>query len=313
MKKLLLFSITALLGFSTSGFALTRTSIANGNWNNPSIWSPTGVPLPTDDIIIINSQVSFNQNIAHANQEFRVNQGASLISSGQDTITLGCQFVRIDGYVQTAVAFFSASDSVANYGTIVAIELQQAGTFINNTSGVLCVTTGIFTSDQMINNGSIACDSWLNSGTASGSGKYCITGIFINSASITGNGDICDASPSGLGDMNLGTIAGTITNCQTTPCAACTQPNSIQENSIDNSLITLSPNPVNGRATITLNGDLVNDAVIEIVSVHGQLIKSVPVTATQTELSTFEMEAGIYICRLIVKDQTSAVLKFVVQ
>ncbi|MCU0432717.1 MAG: T9SS type A sorting domain-containing protein [Bacteroidia bacterium] len=313
MKKSLLFTILALLGFGVSGFALTRTSIANGNWNNPSIWSPAGVPLPTDDIIIINSQVSFNQNITHGTQEFRVNQGASLISSGQDTITLGCQFVRIDGYVQTAVAFFSATDSMANYGTIVAIELQQAGTFRNNASGMICVNTGIFTSDVMINNGSIVSDSWLNSGSTSGSGKFCIAGIFINSASITGNVDICDASANGLGDMNIGTIASTITYCQTSPCPGCVQPNSVHENLAGNLLISLSPNPVNDVATITLNGELSNDALLEILSLQGQLIKTIPVTATQTEISVIDMEAGIYLCRLHSKEQTGAVIKFVVQ
>jgi hypothetical protein len=313
MKKSVLLILLAVFGFSANGFALTRTSIANGNWNNPAIWSPAGVPQLTDDIIIINSQVSFNQHIIHGMQEFRINQGASLISTSLDTISLGCDLIVIDGYLEVSVAVFSPVDSAVNSGIIRIDEMLQSGLFINRTSGVVCVDMNLVNSDNLVNNGSMSTENWINSAQVTGSGKYCVGFNFTNTGTVTGSGDICDATPGGFGDINMGTIASSITNCQTTPCLGCLQPNAVYENNVDNSLITLSPNPVNGLATITLNNGLINDAIIEIVSIQGKLIKSVPATATQTEISTFDMEAGIYICRLIVKDQTSAVLKFVVQ
>jgi Secretion system C-terminal sorting domain len=314
MKKFTCFSLAVFLLSATAAQAQTRTSIANGNWNNPAIWSPAGVPLQTDAVIIINNQVTFNQNIVHGNTEFRINTGASLVSTGQDTLTLGSDRIVLNGYLQTGVIVCSAFDSTVNTGTIIAGELQQAGTFRNNASGSICVNTGIFTSDVIINNGSIISDSWLNSGSASGSGKYCIAGIFINSASITGNGDICDATPGGLGDMNLGTIAATITNCAVGPCATCgPPPNSIAELVSLNNSIAAFPNPMNDQTVISITGVIEPGTQLELISVQGKLLRSVNVTANTIALERDGLEAGIYLYRLRSNGITSASGKLIVQ
>ena len=139
MKKNTRFSFILFLLAATAIHAQTRTSIANGNWNNPAIWSPAGVPQPTDAVIIINNQVTYNQNIEHGNTEFRINAGASLVSTGQDTLTLGCDLAVINGYLQANVIVSSTNDSTVNSGIISAGELLQSGTFINNASGQVCL------------------------------------------------------------------------------------------------------------------------------------------------------------------------------
>ncbi|MBK9283623.1 MAG: hypothetical protein IPM51_04810 [Sphingobacteriaceae bacterium] len=43
----------------------TKTAIANGNWNNPSRWSPTGVPTATNDVVIPSGRrININTNAA---------------------------------------------------------------------------------------------------------------------------------------------------------------------------------------------------------------------------------------------------------
>jgi hypothetical protein len=44
-------SLVLLLSYAL-GFAATKTATITGNWSNGSIWSPSGVPAPGDDIII---------------------------------------------------------------------------------------------------------------------------------------------------------------------------------------------------------------------------------------------------------------------
>jgi hypothetical protein len=314
MKKITRFSFILFLLAATAVHAQTRTSIANGNWNNPAIWSPAGVPQFTDAVIIINNQVTFNQNILHGTAEFRINAGASLVSSGQDTLTLGCDLAVLNGYLQANVVISSTNDSTVNSGTITAGELVQSGTFINNASGQICLFVGFFTSDDLVNNGSVLTDSWVNSAQAAGSGKYCIGASFVNSGAITGNGDICDATPGGLGDVNIGTIASTITNCQVGPCAACgPPPNSVEELVSLNNGISASPNPMNDQTVISITGVIEPGTQLELISVQGKLLRSVNVTANTVTVERDGLEAGVYLYRLVSSGISSAAGKLIVQ
>ncbi|MGL5889117.1 MAG: T9SS type A sorting domain-containing protein [Bacteroidia bacterium] len=314
MKKSTLFSFLLVLLTATSAYAQTRTSIANGNWNNPAIWSPTGIPQVTDNVIIINSQVTFAQNITFGNAEFRINSGASLVSTGLDTITLGCDLALFNGFLQTDVLIVGTGDSAVNSGTIVAGQLLQSGTFINNASGQICLSTGFITNDFLVNNGSVAMDSWANGAQVTGSGKYCIAGIFINSASITGNGDICDATPGGLGDFNVGTIASSITNCQVGPCATCgPPPNAVAEVVLPNNSVTASPNPMNEQTVITITGVIEPGTQLELLSVQGKLIRAVNVTANIVAFEREGLEAGVYLYRIVSNNVPSAAGKLIVQ
>lgn len=314
MKKITRFSFILFLFAATSVHAQTRTSIANGNWNNPAIWSPAGVPQLTDAVIIINNQVTFTQNIMHGSTEFRINAGASLVSTGQDTLTLGCDLAVINGYLQANVIISSTNDSTVNSGTITAGELLQSGTFINNTSGQICLFVGFFTSDNLVNNGSVLTDNWVNSAQAAGSGKYCIGASFVNSGAITGNGDICDATPAGANDINVGLIAPSITNCAVGPCAVCgPPPNSVYELVSLNNGITASPNPMNEQTVISITGVIEPGTLLELYSVQGKLLRSVNILANTVTIERNGLEAGVYLYRLVVNGISSSAGKLIVQ
>lgn len=314
MKKVILLLLCAFCCFTNYSYALTRTSIANGNWNNPAIWSPAGVPQITDDIIIINSNVNFSQNIVHGTIEFRINQGASLVSTGQDTLTLGCATAIINGYLECAVINSSTSDSTVNSGTIVAGEFVQGGTLVNNASGAMCISLGLFTSDVFVNNGSVNTASWVNSAQTSGAGKYCIALSFVNSGDITGSGDVCDATPGGANDIDVGTIAQTITICQTGPCVVCGQsPNALQDLQTDVIGISVAPNPAHGHAVFTISGSIDSEAKIELLSAQGKLIRVYALTANTLTIDFLGFENGIYFYRLTQQGTSSKAGKLVVQ
>jgi hypothetical protein len=63
----------------TTSASSSKTTIANGAWNNPAIWSPAGVPLTTDDAVTINHIVTMPAAVTRASgTTTTINSGASL-------------------------------------------------------------------------------------------------------------------------------------------------------------------------------------------------------------------------------------------
>jgi len=57
-RLLMILGLLALLSaISLNSFAVTKTAATTGNWSNPAIWSPAGVPDSTDDIIIKGNKI----------------------------------------------------------------------------------------------------------------------------------------------------------------------------------------------------------------------------------------------------------------
>ena len=81
MKKLKTFVTGLTLLFSYAGYAQsTKTSVADGDWKNPNVWSPAGVPYLVDTVII-NTNITFNTDLDArdaAKKLFLINSGASL-------------------------------------------------------------------------------------------------------------------------------------------------------------------------------------------------------------------------------------------
>lgn len=144
--------LMAFLLVSVDSWAVTKTSVANGNWSAAATWSPSGVPTSTDDVII-NTNVVLDVNITlDAGGSITVNSGKSLIGStaiintngtvagpnisivNSGTLTIDqiqsteeCGLVSIDNYgllsalgIATITFRWSASGSITNYasGTI---------------------------------------------------------------------------------------------------------------------------------------------------------------------------------------------------
>jgi len=112
MEKYISILYLLFLVHNTS-FAVTKTSIANGNWSSASTWSPSGVPTSTDDIII-NSNVILDANIG-------LDPGGSLtINSGKTLIQTGSRTLNTNGTLSGSLI------SITNNGTFTIDEIQSS-------------------------------------------------------------------------------------------------------------------------------------------------------------------------------------------
>lgn len=312
MKKLVLV-ILLILPFASK--ALTRISVQNGNWNSPNTWSPVGVPQLSDDTIIVATDVYFSgQNIYFGNSLFRVAISGQLHGGSSDTVSFGGDVLEINGYTGgIGVLIVAANDSVVNNAQIEVNELIQSGTMINE--GWVCVATQITTSDDFVNNGSVNCGSWINSGNVTGvQGQFCIAQNFINTDQISGSIDICDASPGGFGDINTGTISGSVTTCAVGPCMVCVVPG-FSENVLEIGVLIM-PHPVSSASLIVLETDLLQPnaaSIFRITDVQGRIIREIYFTGNQLSFERTGMDAGLYFYSVMLPDGTGAAGKLLVE
>lgn len=303
-KQVLLFTAIFLSAFSFAQVPL-RISIANGSWNNPATWSPAGVPSPADDSIVINTAVTYNQNIVDGQAMFRVNAGASLIDLGNDTATFGGDRLVIDGYFSCDVLAVGMNDSANVHGIVyVATDFGQSGTFIVNPGGQVCVGQQFATSDNVINNGgSISVNNWLNGAAVTGNtGKFCVANYFINTDNISGTVDICDATPNTPFDVNSGTIAGTVTYCALGPCGSCPMPNGISDLSLHGIALEIFPNPFSNSFQLNINPALLNpglDLEFAMYDMTGREVRKEKIHTASIIIDRGDLPAGIYFYRLM--------------
>jgi hypothetical protein len=66
-RNFLAFTLFLILGIFNASYGITRHSSASGNWNSPSSWSPYGVPLSIDNVIILSNHIITVDNTADVN------------------------------------------------------------------------------------------------------------------------------------------------------------------------------------------------------------------------------------------------------
>ncbi len=145
--------IAILLTFNAN--STTYTSAANGNWMNFMTWSPFGVPIP-GDIIIINHAVALDTSFAYSTGSITVNAGGSLIQNSP------VRDIWLNG-VNTAFT--------NNGTTTIRFMLLDAGSFNN---------TGMFNVKSFLNN-----ITMNNSGTING-----VDSMYNNNGTINNIGTI---------------------------------------------------------------------------------------------------------------------------
>lgn len=207
-----------------------------------------------------------------------------------DTLVAGSPF---ENYGQIDVISLTSATDFTNYSgaavnttgqtTFATITLNEAGATMNLGS--------LVTSDLITNNGDISCMNWTHgSGTADGSGNYCISMCFINSATITGTLDVCDANTD-FCDFQLGTISPSVTMCTAGPCADNT---GIEEQVIS---IDVYPNPTNGVIELSVPTDLI-DKMVSVVDLLGEVHKRQSIESTELHMDLNELPSGVYLLRI---------------
>lgn len=227
-----LFSILFLTSLNAVG--QSKVTVMNGNWDDPQIWSPVGVPGMNEDTVIVNHEVSLTQDTGVGINHFHI--GSNGMLTGNATFGLGGSIV-VDGEVHVNVLTIGNGDYSINNNLIEVTELYAStnptnenngsiagGTvivdedFFNSTEASMAVDT-LIVNAEMSNIGMVHAVNMLNSGELNGDGNFCIDSCFQNTGNIIGSLDICDATLSGLScDFNFGTIANMVTSCTNSVC-----------------------------------------------------------------------------------------------
>lgn len=324
MKNSTFFFIILLLIVSVRLEAVVKTTISNGNWSDSTIWSPAGVPVRTDDIIIT-TDVILDQfvDVVGPSNSFILNSGASLISIDPNDSTimliLGVDYAEINGELNVFQFDFGArnivTDTLIVKGIInVTAYLFNDATIINQPTGKICVGNTISAYGIVTNYGDISTNVLANAALFTGTGRVCISTSLINMNFIGGTMDICDATPNDPSDLNMGTIDFFITYCQQGPCEGCTEsPSSIVGMALQAPPLSVAPNPMSAYTVITVNEPITPQLHFELMTIQGKVIYSTRIISTQFVFERNELEAGIYLYRVVNNGVASKAGKLIVQ
>ena len=162
LSRVFLFFIIFISG-SALVFGETKTSVASGNWNIPSVWSPEGVPVNNDDVIIgTGTTVTVDVNTEIINS-LTIQSGAVLQGDGTGRILL------IGG--AEGIDFVNNGTFNANGAYYMVVRLNNNSEWAGN-SPFNCSTVDLngntltfASSDEMVLNLSGSPDPFLNPGS----------------------------------------------------------------------------------------------------------------------------------------------------
>lgn len=204
MKKII--SALLILFSVHTGFSQTATSIANGNWMNPSTWSCTCVPLP-GYTVTINHAVALDTSWYVPSGGITINSGGSLIknNSKRDLLINGGNLIN-HGTLDVRNLFTQAG-TFSNTGVLTARAFLNYVNFTN--TGTIHDIDSLYSTGGIINTGSfLNIDSITTGGTFTNNGA-CTYNQFTNTGHYTNNNNLSFTDFSNL---------GTFTNTDTIIC-----------------------------------------------------------------------------------------------
>lgn len=231
-----------------------KTTVADGDWLNPNIWSPVGVPL-SEGTVIINHDVTIPAGeLAGFQAEWLIiNSGAGI--TGDASLGFSGN-LKLYGLTDLNMFAVSDGDSLLVYGTILGNSFTPGNIHnFNYSSGSIHSDTLVFAEVAFKNYGSVNVKHLAHAGLedfvnhTGGSvvvadsavfygplvneqGATMEIGGFITTGNILNNGDIsCENWTQGEGAVNgatgrfcvdlclqlFGTISGTVDICDATP------------------------------------------------------------------------------------------------
>lgn len=140
---------------------------------------------------------------------------ASLYSNGTFTNT---SLLNVNGSLYNSNNFTNSHQIVVDMNLLNGDTLFGTATFTNNSGGIISVGNDLLNSEDINGNG----------------GKFCVQNQTSNSGAIAGTIDICDLTGGNI-DLNVGTVAGTVTFCSNS-CSIGVTENQLQ-------VVQVYPNP----------------------------------------------------------------------
>jgi hypothetical protein len=202
----------------------------------------------------------------------------------------------ISGGTFTADSFYTAITTpqgwVSNGDMNINFSYWNTGKFVLGAGANLIVEDNFYNGDSLIsgvnavlvNNGAIRVNQdFANSDTMRGAGQVCIFGSSINLGVVTGTLDMCDNTGGGQVDLNLGSIAGSVTTC-VSPC-------NIGIETLTQLPVQAYPNPANDFIQIKTD-----EAVrVSIVNLLGEPVYQSSIPTTIQNIQTTNWAPGVYV------------------
>ncbi len=252
--------------------AQTVTSVQDGNWIDPATWNCNCVPELQDVLILHTVQLTTNMQLSM--QQLHVAAGAAITTDEPHAIYM--------------------METVTNDGVLLMAGLLDVdGELFNNNV--------VHMNGQFLSHGQLVMGGWGTllttvdmemGGTIGGQGHICISGTSVNYGSIQDEVDICDLTPTTaippFIDINIGTVAPTVTYCAGAVCAVGVFEGTELEN------VKAWPVPANEQ--LTLEG--LPPRLAFAVEVRDPLGRMLPVRTmrdgSQMQLDVSTLPAGIY-------------------
>ena len=164
MKKIYTLLLAVLISVNLS--AITYTSAQNGNWTNPTTWSPTGVPVP-GDIAIINHAVVLNTDFAYTVGSIIVNASGSLVhdATGRDIWVNGVNASLTNNGTTTIRNLLLSIGSYTNTGAFNAKIFANFITANNTATGIINGVDSMYNDGTINNNGMFHVMAFFNDST----------------------------------------------------------------------------------------------------------------------------------------------------
>ncbi|MDG1333914.1 MAG: T9SS type A sorting domain-containing protein [Crocinitomicaceae bacterium] len=284
-------------GINTAGFLLD-TALFVGT---TSSFTNTGVIAGTDSVLVNGTfdngpngilqlgDLWNNGTTTHAGSLY----ADSVLNTGSFTSTsvIYCNEFGNDGLYSHSAEFFIANN------------FYNAGDITFTSTAVILVGNDMLSGDTLggsasiVNDGAVGIDNdFLNTDALSGSGRYCIINNSTNSGTVTGTLDICDQSPGGGFDVNIGSVAGTVTNCS----SVCDV--GVEDLAADEVLIY--PNPTNNFFTIEFSDEMNGQVRYELFSLTGEVVLSNEMMETTNTVDMSSLTNGVYLCKIFSENGT---------
>lgn len=302
-----------LLASMTKSYAAEKTSVVNGNWSDPATWSPVGVPMMEDtviintnvtatgivdvgiDYLIINEGFTLSSDFAfglHGNlinngtvgvAEFAIGDGQFSENEGTINATIlgtgNSEYFKNNGIIN-ATTMATSEPLLENYGTINVQDLTTSE-LVENHFAIFC--DNLFTNTAKFNNhtgAALVATTLITEGDLTNDGDITCTTWTVNEVTVDGtDGKFCVAGCF----INSGSIEGSIDICDASPDGIC----------------DLNMGTIAGTVT-----NCVGSPCIDNLSVEDELALSLNVYPNPTngtlyiDLSLSENETTIQICSL---------------
>ncbi|MBS4027460.1 MAG: T9SS type A sorting domain-containing protein [Ignavibacteriales bacterium] len=220
--KFLFSTLVFLSVLSTTTLAIDRVAVRSGEWSDPTIWTPTGVPRDTDNVIILDSSGSplfitiENTNANCASILLDSNDVGSILDIRNLKVLTVSGRVLARGFIRTESGstinvggdWIINGDFIADFGSTVRFfgsesqTLAGADTFANFVVNKLSDTVTLTSGDFLVKNNWIDSSGVVNFGdfkmnNTSGSGTLILSAV----ATIKVGGN--NSFPSGYSSYNL--------------------------------------------------------------------------------------------------------------